>query len=304
MGDQVFIGIMGGEAESPRFSMAHATKLVPFRVNIVYMLSVIFITIMVPSNDERLLGGGGVAASPFVIAFQDAKFKVLPDIINAGMIIGILGISAEAIYLASRILRTMSHHSLLPERFAKIDNKGRPRWALGITCGVAVVLTYMNLSAGGIVALNWLVSITSACFFANWMIIAFTSWRFHVCLQAQNDNLFGETYAWTSIKWPLAPVWLFTVSTLMFICCFAAGLKPLGGASLSAENFFEYMIGIVIIVAFTLGFKIIMRTQWRDPKTADLVTGRRTLSTEELQQLREYYAQSTWKRFGTYVQLW
>lgn len=67
MGDQVFIGIMGGEAQSPRFSMAHATKLVPFRVNVVYMVSIVFITLLVPSNDERLLGGSGVAASPFVI---------------------------------------------------------------------------------------------------------------------------------------------------------------------------------------------------------------------------------------------
>ena len=295
---------MGGEAQSPRFSMAHATKLVPFRVNIVYMLSVILITLMVPSDDERLLGGGGVAASPFVVAFTDAKIPGLPHIINAGMIIGILGISAEAIYLASRILRSMSHHQLLPERFAQVDNKGRPRWALAITCSVAVVLTYMNLSAGGAIALNWLVSITSACFFANWMIIAFTSWRFHQCLKAQNDNLFGEPFAWTSVKWPVAPAWLFSVSTLMFICCFAAGLKPLGGASISAENFFEYMIGIIIIVGFTGAFKLIMKTQWRDPKTADLVTGRRTLSEEELHQLREYYAQPAWKRFGTYAQLW
>ena len=89
----------------------------------------------------------------------------------------------------------MSHHQLIPERFAQVDNKGRPRWALLITCGVAVVLIYMNLSAGGAIALNWLVSITSACFFANWLIIAFTLWRFHQCLTAQNDNLFGELYA-------------------------------------------------------------------------------------------------------------
>ncbi|KAJ9660897.1 hypothetical protein H2198_002242 [Neophaeococcomyces mojaviensis] len=304
VGDQVFIGIMGGEAQSPRFSMAHATKLVPFRVNIVYMLSVIFITIMVPSNDKRLLGGGGVAASPFVIAFQDAQIKVLPDIINAGMMVGILAISAESVYLASRILRSMAHHQLVPERFASVDSKGRPRWALIITCSVAVILTYINLSAGGVVALNWLVSITSSCFFANWLIISFTSWRFRQALAAQNDGLFQESYAWQSSKWPLAPGWLFAVSTLIFACCFAAGLKPLGGTSLSAENFFEYMVGIIIIVVFTVAFKLIMRTEWRDPKTADLKTGRRTLSGEEIQQLHDYYKQSAWRRFGTYVQLW
>jgi amino acid transporter len=135
---------MGGEAQNPRFSMAHAIKLVPFRVNIVYMLSVIFITLLVPSNDEHLLGGGGVAASPFVIAVNNAGIKGIPHILNVGMICGILAISAESIYLASRILRTMSHKKLIPE--AKVDSKGRPRWALGITCTVAVLLTYINLS--------------------------------------------------------------------------------------------------------------------------------------------------------------
>ena len=126
--------------------MAHAIKLVPFRVNIVYMLSVMFITLLVPSNDDHLLGGGGVAASPFVIAVNSAGIKGIPHILNVGMICGILAISAESIYLASRVLRTMSHKRLIPETFAKVDSKGRPRWALVITCAVAVILTYINLS--------------------------------------------------------------------------------------------------------------------------------------------------------------
>lgn len=146
VGDQVFIGIMGGEAESPRFSMAHATKLVPYRVSIVYMLSVVFITLLVPSNDERLLGGSGVTASPFVISVVDANIPVIPDLINAAMIVGILAIGAESIYLSSRILRTMAHKKLIPEYFATVDDRGRPRWALGITCGVGIFLSYLSLS--------------------------------------------------------------------------------------------------------------------------------------------------------------
>ncbi|KAJ9655433.1 hypothetical protein H2198_005689 [Neophaeococcomyces mojaviensis] len=157
---------------------------------------------------------------------------------------------------------------------------------------VAIVLTYINLSAGGAVALNWLVSITCSCFFANWLIVAFTLWHFHKALQAQNDGLFFERYAWTSVKWLLAPGWLFAVATLIFVCCFAGGIDPLGGTSLSAEDFFEYMIGIIIIAVFTLAFKLIMRTEWRNPKTVDLVTGRRTLSSEETRQLDDCYKMS------------
>lgn len=137
---------MGGEAQSPRMSMAHATKLVPFRVNIVYMLSVVFVTLMVRSDDDHLLGGSGIAASPFIIAINEVGIPGIGDVLNAGMIVGILGISAEAIYLCSRVLRTMAHQKLIPEALAKVDCAGRPRWALIISTVVAVIITYIQLS--------------------------------------------------------------------------------------------------------------------------------------------------------------
>ncbi|KAF5024686.1 hypothetical protein F66182_3256 [Fusarium sp. NRRL 66182] len=304
VGDQVFIGIMGGEAESPRFSLAHATKLVPFRVNFIYMLSVIFITILVPSNDERLLGGSGVAASPFVVAVQDSGIPFIASLLNAGMMVGVLAIAAEAVYLSSRILRTMSHQGLVSTRLAKVDSKGRPRLALLITSVVAVILGYIQLSAGGLTVLNWLISITSASFFSNWIIISFTNYRFHAALRAQNDKLFSETYAWRSSAWPLAPAWLMLISLFLLVCCIYLGIDPVSNTGFTAENFFQYMIGVIVIFSFTLGYKLIYGTPWRDPATADCLTGRRHLSVEEINQLDAYYSMSKWRRFGTYVQLW
>ncbi|KAK5023278.1 hypothetical protein LTS07_009501 [Exophiala sideris] len=304
VGDQVFIGIIGGEAQSPRFSMAHATKLVPFRVNFIYMISIVFITILVPSTDDRLLGGSGVAASPFVIAIQDSGIPAIASILNAGMMCGVLAIAAESVYISSRVLRTMAHQKLIPERFAKVDDKGRPRWALIITAVVAAFLGYIQLSSGGLEALSWLISITSASYFSNWIIIAFTNWRFHRALKAQNDPLFDQVYAWKSSAWPLAPGWLMLISLLLLVCCFAAGINPVGGAGFTAYNFFQYMIGVLLIVGFTIGYKLIFRMPWRDPRTADLKTGRRHLGIEEINQLDEYYKMSKWRRFGTYIQLW
>ncbi|EMT73294.1 General amino acid permease AGP1 [Fusarium odoratissimum] len=304
VGDQVFIGIMGGEAESPRFSLAHATKLVPFRVNFIYMLSVVFITLLVPSNDPRLLGGGGVAASPFVIAVTDSGIPGISSLLNAGMICGVLAIAAESVYLSSRVLRTMAHQGLISTRLAHVDDKGRPRLALIITSVVAVVLGYIQLSSGGLTVLNWLISITSASFFTNWIIISFTNYRFHCALKAQNDKLFSETYAWRSSAWPIAPAWLMLISLMLLVCCIYSGINPVGGAGFSASNFFQYMIGVLVIFGFTAGYKVIFRTPWRDPATADCLTGRRHLSVEEIKHLDEYYAKPKWRRFLTYVQLW
>lgn len=77
-----------------------------------------------------------------------------------------------------------------------------------------------------------------------------------------------------------------------------------GGAGFSATNFFQYTIGIILIVVFAVVYKLVMRTPWRDPAKADLVTGRRPLTVEELQQLDSYYALPTWRRLWTYVKLW
>ncbi|KAF3006960.1 hypothetical protein E8E14_004184 [Neopestalotiopsis sp. 37M] len=304
VGDQVFIGVMAGETQSPRFSMAHATKLVPFRVNIVYMVSIIFITILVPSNDPRLLSGSGVAASPFVAAVQDAAIPGIASLLNAGMMCGVIGIAAEAVYLSSRVLRTMAHQRLIPERLARVDARGRPRLALLITTTVAVILTYVQVTSGGANVLNWLLSITSASFFTNWIIISFTNWRFHCALKSQSDTLFTEIYAWKSSLWPLAPSWLMLISVFLLVCCIFCGVVPPGSTGFSSINFFQYTVGFWLIIVFTAGYKLIFRTPWRDPKTADCITGRRRLGVEEITQLDEYYKMPAWRRGFTYVQLW
>ncbi|KAL9599054.1 MAG: hypothetical protein Q9219_004088 [cf. Caloplaca sp. 3 TL-2023] len=154
VGDQIFIGIMGGEAQNPRFSMGHAAKLVPYRVIFVYMTCVMFLTLLVSSNNESLLVGSGVTASPFVLAIKDVGIPYVLSILNAGIMCGIFAISAESIYPSSRILRTMGNQKLVPEWVAQVDRRGRPIRSLMITCLTAVVLAYINMPAGGIVALN------------------------------------------------------------------------------------------------------------------------------------------------------
>lgn len=82
-------------------------------------------------------------------------------------------------------------------------------------------------SEGGLEAVNWLISITSASFFINWMVIAVSNLRFHQALRAQNYQLFDQTYGWQSIAWPFAPVYLLVVSTILLVCLLYAAIKPL-----------------------------------------------------------------------------
>jgi len=50
--------------------------LTPFQT-VIYVTSLTIIGLLVKHTDERLMGGSGAAASPFVIALSDAKIKGL-----------------------------------------------------------------------------------------------------------------------------------------------------------------------------------------------------------------------------------
>ncbi|KAJ4305323.1 hypothetical protein N0V90_000854 [Kalmusia sp. IMI 367209] len=297
-------GFLAGEAKSPRYSVGHAAFLIPIRVTTIYLVCIVFISILVPADSPSLFGSSGVAASPFVIALNESGITGLPDFLNCVILIAVASIAAESIFIASRMLRFMSHQNLIPQWVAQVDSKGRPRWAILITLLAAIALTYCNLSAGGIEVFTWLGQIASTGYFMVWVVVAITSFRFRAALKAQGDTLFDEPYAWRCTLWPIPPILLLTCCTLYTACSFYLGLYPIGATSPSAYSFFQYMIGLLLITLSTIGYKVIFRTKMRDPATVDLKTGRRTLSEEEIWALDEYYRQSRLRRFYSFVQLW
>ncbi|KAF2634653.1 amino acid permease [Massarina eburnea CBS 473.64] len=304
IGDNSFTGFLAGEAQSPRYSVGHAAFLIPVRVSTIYLVCIVFITLLVPSDSPQLFGSSGVAASPFVIALNEAGIKGLPDFLNVVILVAVASIAAESIFIASRMLRFMSHQNLIPKWVAQVDSRGRPRWAIAITVLAAAALTYCNLSAGGIEVFTWLAQISSTGYFMVWVVVAITSFRFRAALKAQNDKLFNEPYAWPCSLWPIPPIWLLMCCSLYTACSFYLGLYPIGSNAPSAYSFFQYMIGLLLIIFSGLGYKVIFQTELRDPAKVDLRTGRRMLNEEEIYALDAYYAQSRLRRFYTFVQLW
>jgi yeast amino acid transporter len=57
--------------------MPGAVKGTFWRVTIIYITSLTIIGLMVPWNDDRLIGGSGASASPFVIALDRANIHGL-----------------------------------------------------------------------------------------------------------------------------------------------------------------------------------------------------------------------------------
>jgi amino acid transporter len=60
----------------------------------------------------------------------------------------------------------------------------------------------------------------------------------------------------------------------------------------------------LVIILFTVGYKVILRTKWQSADTADLVTGRHIIDDDELAMLDAYYRRPLWRRVATYLSLW
>ncbi|KAJ5559978.1 hypothetical protein N7513_002377 [Penicillium frequentans] len=304
IGDNTFTGFLAGESKSPRFSVAHAVSLIPIRVSFCYLVSVVLIGILVSPDNTNLLGSSGVAASPFVIAIEQAGIKGLPDLLNVIILFAVAAIAAESFFIASRILQSMAHQGLIWASLAKVDSRGRPRVSLAITGTLCITLTYINLSGEGTTVFNWLSQIASTGYFMVWVVISITSFRFRAALKAQNDPLFTQTYAWKCSIWPFPPIWLLTCCCFYIACSLYLALYPIGPNTPTAYYFFQYMFGLVLIVLSTIAYKVIYRTKLRDLRTVDLQTGRRTLGTDEILELDEYERMPQWRKLVGFIQLW
>jgi yeast amino acid transporter len=81
-----------GEAENPRVVMPRAYKSVFYRLSAFFILGSLAVGIIVPYNDPELIaafknGLPGAAASPYVVAMNRLQIQVLPDIVNAMVLV-------------------------------------------------------------------------------------------------------------------------------------------------------------------------------------------------------------------------
>lgn len=284
----------------PRWNLPRAVNNLAARLFFFFGTSVIFISILVPHTDPRLLGVSNIAASPFVIAMQDAGIKGLPDFLNVVIIIGLCAIGAESLYITSRLSTAMARMGLFPRSFGHIDRKGRPYVSLIFSGLLATALTYINLSNTGGVIFTWFSSVGSTVYFIAYLVIAVTNWRMRAAFKAQGDNPLTLKYAYKNKAYPLGSVFLFASGVFVLASTFYISLFPID-QPMSASAFFQTFLCVPLFLVLWAGYKIIFKTKWVDPAEADIHSGRRPLSAEDIAFLDAYYAQPAWKRFLTYI---
>ena len=134
-----------------------------------YIVSLSIIGSLVPYTHPRLGikdNSADVKASPFVLAVLDAGIPVVPDIVNAVILVSVLSVGNASTYAASRTLEALAEIGQAPRFFAYIDKKGRPLATLALVLALGP-LAFIGAYDGGII-FDWLFALTGLSSFFTW----------------------------------------------------------------------------------------------------------------------------------------
>ncbi|KAF4335131.1 amino acid transport GAP1 [Fusarium beomiforme] len=300
------VGLAAAETSNPKKSIPAAVKQVFWRISLFYILSILLIGLLVPYTEPRLLGakyGSDAAASPFVIAIEMSGSDVLPDIMNAVILISLISVGNTAVYAASRTLAALAEQSLAPGIFAYIDRTGRPLVAI-VCCGLLGLLAFSANSKIHNEIFNWLLAISGLSTLFTWSSICVCHIRFRKAWRLSGHNVSQLAFRSQVGVWG-SWVALGAYGTVLVLQIWVAisPIQPEGEDPLTTperfKNFFLQILTIPIIFLFYFTHKIWVGTKVVKDKDIDINTGRRYLQiwNEEEEQARRKWP--LWKRLSS-----
>ncbi|CAJ2510488.1 Uu.00g132970.m01.CDS01 [Anthostomella pinea] len=252
-------GLVAAETVNPRKSVPRAIGSIWLRLSLFYLLGSLMITINVDPTNKDLFGQSGTNASPFVIAYRDAKLPALAHIMNAIILISVVSTGTISGYGGSRTAMGLAQLGMAPKQMAKADKTGRPWWGLVPTFVLGGGLAYLNVSESGADVFGWFSNLTSLFTLFGWGMICLSHIRFRTAWARQGRT--PEELPWKSWLYPYGAWWGLSMCIVLIIVQFYLAVSPLG-AAMSAKNFFANYISIIACVVMWLGARIYFRGGW------------------------------------------
>jgi len=291
------VGLAAAESANPVKHLPGAIKQVFWRITLFYILGLFFVGLLVRSDDDRLLGNGGlidVHASPFVLAAANAGLKGFDSFINVVILISVVSIGMSGVYGGSRTLTALAEQGFAPKIFAYIDQAGRPLWSTALLLAFGL-LAYVNLAAAGPTVFTWLLSLSGLAALFTWGSICVAHIRFRSAWKHNGHTLdeipfqaVGGVYgSWLGIF----------LIVIVLIAQFYVAAFPIGephNPRKRAEIFFSaYLAFPVVLLFWAIGY-LWKREGWLRIDQIDVDTGRREIDWDQIHAERAKVAKRGW----------
>lgn len=275
------VGIAAGETADPRKNVPKAIKQTFWRILFFFVLTIFFIGILIPYDNEQLLNSTtDAASSPLVIAARLAGVSVLPDIINGVLFTVVLSAANSNVFSGSRVLVGLANEGFAPQSFKKTSKKGVPYYSVACTA-VFGLLGFMNESSDGGVVFNWFMNISGVAGFITWACIGLSHIGFMRALDAQGIPRSSLPY-----KAFLQPYFTWYGIGFNVLIIITQGFQAF--VPWSTSDFFAAYISLILFAMLYIGHKCVTRCSIVKPADANLSTGMQQateLHTDEPKQV-------------------
>lgn len=301
------VGLAAAETANPRKSLPTAIKQVFWRISLFYILALTVVGLLVPYDDERLLGsksGNNATASPFVIAIQDSGIQVLPSVMNGVILLACMSVGNSSVFGSSRTLAALADQGQAPALLSYVDRRGRPLVAI-LLAALFGFLAYLADIEQEEAVLNWLLSISALSLVFTWASICLAHIRFRKAWRLNGRSV--RELAFRAQSGVLGSWFGLLLNGLILVAQFWVGAWPVDyGQYTVAENtknfFLNYTAAPVVIIMY-VGYKMWFRTRIVRTADMDIITGRRDFNLPILQdqEREERRGWPRWKRIYRFL---
>ncbi|KAK5138587.1 hypothetical protein LTR08_000175 [Meristemomyces frigidus] len=246
-------GLAAAEAKDPLKSIPRATKQVFWRITFFYVICLLIVGLIVPSDDPNLLhsSGANTQYSPFVIAINLAGIKALPSVFNVVICLSVISVANSSAFASTRTMQALALQGMAPKFLAYVDKHGRPLWCIVVQLLFGLLAFVGEASGGGGSAFfSWLLALSGLANFFIWGSICFSHIRFRAGWLAQGHSLddlpyratFGVIGSWVGLA----------LNLVCLTASFYSALYPVGGSP-NARAFFESYLAAPLIFALYIG---------------------------------------------------
>ncbi|KAK8095411.1 putative amino acid transport protein GAP1 [Apiospora kogelbergensis] len=306
------VGLAAAETMNPRKSLPTAIKQVFWRISLFYIVALTLVGLLVPYTDERLLQADDgdktptAAASPFVIAIENAGIEILPSVMNVVILIAVLSVGNSSVFGSSRTLAALADQKQAPKILSYVDRQGRPLVAILVTSSMGLLAFLADLGAQSTV-LDWLLAISGLSSLFTWASICLAHIRFRRAWADQGHSLSELAFRSQCGVWGS---WLgFGFNLLVLVTQFWVGAWPVGWRDKTprqlAENFFLQYMAVPIVMVFYGAHRLYFRRASGIVRTRDIDidTGRRDFNLPILvaQEAEERSGWPKWKKLYKFL---
>jgi aromatic amino acid transport protein AroP len=241
------VGITAAEADDPKRSIPRATNQVIYRILLFYIGALVILLSLYPWQNVK------EGASPFVMIFHALDSNTVANVLNLVVLTAALSVYNSCVYCNSRMLFGLATQGDAPKSLLKVDRRGVPLAALGISAlatGFCVVINYLMPGE----AFGLLMALVVAALVINWAIISITHLKFRAAKRREGHVTFFQSWGYpltnylclvflagilvvmyntpgSQISVVLIPFWIGLLGIAYWIKRARSGAKGLGPAS-------------------------------------------------------------------------